>query len=68
VQDSDERLEHGAEKCYVCGQPAGGGEMRDGAHVLCSWGMTDYDRRRKQSPRRRGFFPTVEALESAEHE
>ena len=52
-----------AERCFICGQPAGGGEMKDGAHLLCSWGLTDYQRRRKQIPRRRGFFPSLEELE-----
>jgi hypothetical protein len=52
------------ETCYICGQPAGGGEMRDGAHVLCSWGLTDQQRRTSRLPKRRGFFPSIEALEA----
>ena len=65
MKDRDETLPPGQpESCYICGQPAGGGEMQDGAHVLCSWGLTDQERRRKQMPRRRGFFPSLEALEA----
>ena len=52
------------ETCFICGQPPGGGEMRDGAHVLCSWGLTDQQRRQKQVVKRRGFFPSIEALEA----
>ena len=39
-------IDHGGkiETCYICGQPAGGGEMRDGAHLLCSWGLSDQER------------------------
>ncbi len=52
------------ETCFICGQPAGGGEMEGGAHVLCSWGLTDHQRRQKQVVKRRGLFPSVEALEA----
>jgi hypothetical protein len=54
--------------CFICGQPAGGGEMRDGAHVLCAWGIGERQRRRKLIPRRRGFFPSIEELDAREAE
>jgi hypothetical protein len=54
----------GDEVCYICGQPAGGGAMENGAHVLCSWGLTDQQRREKQIVKRRGLFPSIEALEA----
>ena len=54
--------------CFICGQPAGGGEMQDGAHVLCSWGLSDHERRQKQIVKRRGFFPSLEALEAERSE
>jgi hypothetical protein len=38
--------------------------MKDGAHVLCSWGLTDHQRQQKLIPRRRGFFPSIEELEA----
>ena len=53
-----------SEICFICGQPAGGGAMEGGAHVLCSWGLSDEQRRRKQTVRRRGLFPSIEALEA----
>ena len=56
------------EVCFICGQPAGGGEMQDGAHVLCSWGLTEHQRRQKQIVRRRGLFPSLEALEAQKPE
>lgn len=56
------------EVCFICGQPAGGGEMRDGAHVLCSWGLTDQQRRQKRIVKRRGLFPSLEALEAQQSE
>jgi len=56
------------ETCFICGQPAGGGEMEAGAHVLCSWGLTDYQRREKQIKKRRGLFPSIEALEARRSE
>ena len=52
------------EVCFICGQPAGGGEMENGAHVLCSWGLSDAQRLQKQIVRRRGLFPSVEALQA----
>ncbi len=42
--------------------------MRDGAHVLCSWGLTEHQRRQKQVVRRRGLFPSIEALEEERSE
>jgi hypothetical protein len=59
---------HKTETCYICGQPAGGGEMRDGAHVLCSWGLNDYERRLKQIVKRRGLFPSIEVLNAGRAE
>jgi len=38
--------------------------MEGGAHVLCAWGLTDQERRLKQTPKRRGFFPSIEALKA----
>jgi hypothetical protein len=38
--------------------------MENGAHVLCSWGLTDRQRREKQIVRRRGLFPSIEVLEA----
>jgi len=54
--------------CFICGQPAGGGEMKDGAHVLCSWGLSDHQRRQKLIVKRRGLFPSLEALQAHESE
>jgi hypothetical protein len=56
------------EVCFICGQPAGGGEMKDGAHVLCSWGLTDHQRRQKLIVKRRGLFISLEALQAEESE
>ena len=52
--------------CYICGQPAGGGEMLNGAHLLCAWGLTDRQRQLKQLPRRRGLFPSIEGLQASQ--
>ena len=67
-RDEPDNKEPEPEICFICGQPAGGGAMESGAHVLCSWGLTDYQRRLKQIVKRRGFFPSVEALEARETE
>ena len=65
MRDRDDALPpREADRCYICGQPAGGGEMEGGAHVLCAWGLTDQERCLKQTPKRRGFFPSIEALEA----